>query len=508
MFVPFASQWALTENEKPIEGKIPYSIGMITIQEDNLPASPASPAAERATGQSKWQAREAMIMRRIHVQGISVATIIVTIVLGTVCAATFVAGWNQFQALHAETETYISSEKNATQLQTGSNTLTEQVRLAAMTGEEKYVDAYFQEANVTQSREQALSSLKEEFKGTDAFNSLQAAMDESNDLMLTEYHAMRLVEEANGSSAQSKYPELQEVQLTDEEAALSNEEKLARAQDLVSNQHYEAARTNIKYQTNLCISELTTSTRNSQNHAATAFKDVYLKLEIFVILFAIFTLLACFLVRKSIVKPIMTFNERIRTGAEFPVTGAGELQVLAETYNQVREENEATQMLIKHQAEHDALTDLLNRGSYDKLLDLYEASGRPFALILLDVDIFKHVNDTYGHAAGDAILKRVASLLKTAFRSIDHICRTGGDEFAIIMVEMTPDLRYTIQEKIDAVNEQLAQAEAGLPKVSLSVGVAFSERENPGESIYKDADLALYRTKENGRNGCTFFEDL
>ena len=88
------------------------------------------------------------------------------------------------------------------------------------------------------------------------------------------------------------------------------------------------------------------------------------------------------------------------------------------------------------------------------------------------------------------------------------MCRIGGDEFAIIMVEMTSDLQYTISDKIKAVNEELAMAEDGVPAVSLSlmgVGVAFADRENPGESIFKDADKALYRVKENGRNGCDFY---
>ena len=162
-------------------------------------------------------------------------------------------------------------------------------------------------------------------------------------------------------------------------------------------------------------------------------------------------------------------------------------------------------MLIRHQAEHDALTDILNRGSFDKMLNIYEGGDRPFALILADVDTFKSVNDTYGHAMGDKILKKVASLLTLGFRSIDHICRIGGDEFAVIMVEMTSDLQYTIQEKIDEINRQLLNPEDGLPPVSLSVGVAFTDREGASDSLFKDADHALYCTKENGRNGCSFY---
>lgn len=168
-------------------------------------------------------------------------------------------------------------------------------------------------------------------------------------------------------------------------------------------------------------------------------------------------------------------------------------------------ENQETQKLICHQAEHDALTEALNRGSYEKLLHIYETGDALFALILIDVDIFKSVNDIYGHAVGDAILQKVTGSLKKAFRSIDYVCRIGGDEFAVIMVDVTSDLKYTIEDKLKYVGEELAKTEGEVPAVTLSVGVAFSDRKNPGESIFKDADKALYHVKENGRNGCAFY---
>lgn len=85
------------------------------------------------------------------------------------------------------------------------------------------------------------------------------------------------------------------------------------------------------------------------------------------------------------------------------------------------------------------------------------------------------------------------------------MCRIGGDEFAIIMVEMNPSLKYTIVDKITAVNKELSEPTDGLPAVSLSVGVAFTERENPGPSIFTDADKALYHIKENGKHNCGFY---
>lgn len=92
-----------------------------------------------------------------------------------------------------------------------------------------------------------------------------------------------------------------------------------------------------------------------------------------------------------------------------------------------------------------------------------------------------------------------------SFRSIDYVCRIGGDEFSVIMVDVTSSLKYTIEDKIKYVSEELAKAESEVPAVTLSIGVAFSDRENPGESIFKDADKALYHVKENGRNGCAFY---
>lgn len=179
-----------------------------------------------------------------------------------------------------------------------------------------------------------------------------------------------------------------------------------------------------------------------------------------------------------------------------------ELQTLAETYNSIYAENEEREMLMKHQAEHDPLTELLNRRSFDRILDLYTKDKNSFALILSDVDTFKSVNDTYGHDVGDVILKKAASLQQSTFRSVDYVCRIGGDEFAVIMVDMTRELYYTITDKIAEINRQLAICEEGLPAVSLSAGVAFSDENGQKESLFKAADHALYYTKKHGRSGC------
>lgn len=443
--------------------------------------------------------------KKIKIEKVSTWSIITTIIVVILFGFISFQSEKEFHVLQTSTEQYISCERAAKQLQDGSDYLTEQVRLYAMTTEREYLNYYFEEANTTKRRENAVHDLEQYFSGTETFDSLESALECSQELMNTEYYSMRLVLEGTQQEESTWPDELKKVELSQEDKNLSDEEKLIKAKTLVCDDTYQNVRTEISNDVSKCMDSLIKQTRNKQGRATTIFSDMYLKLEIGILILVALMLFICILVRKLIVAPLISYNKSIQKGEIFPVIGAEELQNLAETYNRVYSENQETQKIIRHQAEHDALTELLNRGSYEKVLKLYEEGEVPFALVLVDVDIFKSVNDTYGHAIGDEILKKVSSLLKSAFRSIDYVCRIGGDEFAVVMIDVTSNLQYTVEDKISSINKELAKAENGLPAVSLSVGVAFSDRENPGESIFKDADKALYYVKEHGRSGCGFY---
>lgn len=444
--------------------------------------------------------------KKIKVKTVSAWSIGITIAFAFLFFIICTQSEKEFRILRNTTEQYIACESAAKQLQDGSDYLTEQVRLYAMTGQTEYRDLYFEEANVTRRRENALDNLKKYFDQTDAFDSLKNALNCSQELMTTEYYSMRLVSEASETESDTWPQEIQNVKLSDADSRLSSEAKYKKAQEIVCNNQYQNARNEITNDVSECMNSLITKTRNSQGRATTIFSDMYRKLVIGIVFLIVLMLAMCMMVRRLIVKPLLSYNESIKRGIIFPVIGSAELQNLAETYNKIYAENQETQKLIRHQAEHDTLTGLLNRGSFEKVMQIYETGNAPFAMILVDIDVFKSVNDTYGHATGDLILKKVSGLLKSAFRSIDYVCRIGGDEFAIVMVEMTSDLQYTIKDKIKYVNEELARTEEGVPAVSLSVGVAFHDRPNPGDSIFKDADKALYEIKEHGKNGCGFYD--
>ena len=442
---------------------------------------------------------------KVKIRTVSKCSLIMTILLTALCAGISAYGLQKYVVLRNSLQEYVACESAVLRFIKASDTLTEQARLAASTGEVKYIDAYFQEAEVERNREQALEAIASYEGYEEAVTLLEKSMQDSRELMETEYYAMRLTEEVQGT-ARSSWPQaLQDVRLSEEDQMLPEAEKLLRAQQLMSDADYELSKDKIRQGIDRALEMLARMIGNKQNRSASIFYDIFKKILYCIGCFAVLLLAIYYMMRHWIVNPLYRYNKSITEGVIFPVCGAYELQLLAHTYNEVFLENEQREKIMKHQAEHDPLTGVLNRGAFDQILQLMEKDQRDFALILIDVDNFKSVNDGYGHAVGDRILKRVSKLLSEGFRSIDHVCRIGGDEFAVVMMDVTGSLGYTIEDKIREVNEKLAVHEEGIPAVSLSVGAAFADREYPGESLFKDADRALYYVKEHGRNGCRIY---
>jgi diguanylate cyclase (GGDEF)-like protein/PAS domain S-box-containing protein len=159
---------------------------------------------------------------------------------------------------------------------------------------------------------------------------------------------------------------------------------------------------------------------------------------------------------------------------------------------------------LAHQAMHDTLTDLPNRAllldRLDQALARAARSGRACALMFVDLDHFKQINDVHGHAAGDQILVTVAARLNQAVRPGDSVARLGGDEF-VVLVENIEDPR-TAQEIAERIQSSLGEATtlAGRPvNIGCSIGIAISDRHNP-DTLLREADTALYRAKGAGRN--------
>ena len=168
--------------------------------------------------------------------------------------------------------------------------------------------------------------------------------------------------------------------------------------------------------------------------------------------------------------------------------------------------------LMAFQATHDALTGLPNRAQAIQLLHAALSRGlrnsELLAVLYLDLDGFKSVNDTLGHQAGDAVLRTVAERLRTEIRAGDTAGRLGGDEFVVLLESVTTeDLARGVGDRIiGAISQPIAVAEGQLARVGASVGISFNlDGSVDAEAVLHEADTALYRAKNRGRGQVVVF---
>ena len=166
---------------------------------------------------------------------------------------------------------------------------------------------------------------------------------------------------------------------------------------------------------------------------------------------------------------------------------------------------------LRESSLRDAMTGLNNRRFLEEYVDTLIASNRrrktTIAILMLDLDYFKVVNDTYGHDAGDSVLKALASVLKNSVRASDMVIRFGGEEFLIVLQDTDADGAVRVGENIRAtVAELKIQAGGTVLQKTISVGVAtFPHDSDTFWQTVKFADVALYRAKEEGRNRVVMF---
>ncbi len=399
-------------------------------------------------------------------------------------------------------EEYRVCELSARDMEIGSDELTKQAMAYVVTGEKRHMDRYFEEANGTRNREKALRNLGKYFHGTEAYAALENAMERSNELMEEECYSMRLMADGMQVPATDLPEELSAVELTPQDRALSDEEKKDRAREILFGADYDAAKDSVIESINQCVEKLQSEARewevSSSEHMAWYLNFSYLLIGALLILifftFLLTTLLALRPLRKAIAK--------IQEKELIPESGSYEVRYLAHTYNTMFEKNRQHQDKLSYEATHDALTGVYNRSVFEDRLPSYEYQQN--ALILLDVDYFKTMNDTYGHQVGDRVLKKLADALQHSFRGEDYVCRIGGDEFAVMMVNVDPEMKNLVVGKLIQIKQRIS-AEDGVPPFTLSIGIAFSEEGKSGADIFKNADAALYEVKERGRNGYAFY---
>jgi diguanylate cyclase (GGDEF)-like protein len=436
-------------------------------------------------------------LRQIHSWLIVISVIISAIMI----LSTFRLTANFIHVTDVSQE-HIELEKASYELMEASDYLTEQVQRFAVSGERQFMEAYFSEAFESKRREQAIAQIGVDANATAAREELQKAMDESVHLMDQEYYAMRLVVEAKGYTG---YPEqLDSVELVPQDAALPSGEKLKRATEIVFADDYYTLKDQIRGNMKECQKEIEKLTNSIDAEELSALHRE-LNFVRFVILLLIITILFMVWLTSHLgINPVLKAVDQIKADSPIPEVGANEFRYLAQAYNKMYSVYKNSIAHLNFKASHDELTGAYNRAGYDLLLSSIDLEST--YMLLFDVDNFKSINDTYGHETGDKVLIKLVQVLRGSFRSDDHICRIGGDEFVVFMVHSSRKQQDLIAKKIEQINKELLSPEDGLPSVSLSVGIVHGTQVDNIAGLFECSDVAMYKSKEHGKHTYTFYD--
>lgn len=158
--------------------------------------------------------------------------------------------------------------------------------------------------------------------------------------------------------------------------------------------------------------------------------------------------------------------------------------------------------IYQEKAEHDRLTGVLNREGLNRLIDELHSTKllHQYMLLVIDLDLFKQVNDQYGHVTGDIVLQETAKVLQSSIRSYDLVARWGGEEFVILFYCLDPEQLILFGEKVRAAIESTSFVGGKVSKLTASIGATEINQLEPFENAFVRADKALYKAKETGRN--------
>lgn len=450
-------------------------------------------------------------LKGFRIQSLSLWLVAFTLIISVLIGIGIVQVMKDYYELAQRTREYVFAQEDARDLLFGSNYLTDQARLYAVTKDHVYAEAYFTEVHETRRRDLALEALEVHLRerNEDALNTSKEAMELSNALMVLEIHSMKLAALSAGEDMGSLAREIQDYQLTGEELSWTAQQQADASIELVFGEEYRA----MKGQIEAKMSDVTRSVieicERDQAESESTMKNALIRQSIYTVLVVILVIFSYIMIAVLILRPIRIYVNCIKNNNFLEITGAYEFKYLAATYNNVYEMTMEQQNMLRKKAERDALTGLLNRQAFEQLKSQLRISSEHLAFLIIDVDVFKSINDNYGHDVGDQALIKVARLLDENFRKVDYVLRIGGDEFAVIMEKTGPDKKPIIRSKIEAINEilQHPEDEAVFPKYSVSVGIAFSEK-GFSDDLFQQTDQALYHTKENGRCGYTFYDEL
>ena len=400
---------------------------------------------------------------------------------------------------------YIQCTQDIQILDETSDYLTSKSREYVAIGNAQAAADYIIEINEKRTREKSLENVNKYFANTDVQTLLENALDSSNRLADKEVYAMRLVGDVYGFS---NLPDaIKTVSIREEDVYLTDEEKKDKAINMVFGDDYSTLKGVIDKDVEDSLQLLISITTERKTEANNNLIGVLIIHEILGISMLLIVLALGVITYILLLIPLKRSIEAINENKRIDVYGSKELNIVVKAYNEMFENNQKQQKALQYEVSHDILTGISNRHEYTSICNRLAKSNVIY--IIADVDKFKGINDTFGHAIGDQVLSEVARKLRETFLNHDRVFRVGGDEFIIFVEDVSKERKKELELTLEDINNTFAQRHEyqGFPLVSLSFGVVEKDENMTFEDAYRRADKALYKVKATGGCGFEFYHE-
>lgn len=331
---------------------------------------------------------------------------------------------------------------------------------------------------------------------------LRQALDLSDRLAERETHAFALIANAVGTAADSP-AQVRQYQLPPEEKSLSGEEKIRLAHDIIHSEEYNSYKKRI-YSRIKNFEDQVLSATESALMADTRQISSYLNLlNVTAVVGNLLVIAMAMLLYRKVTVVLREYVISISRNLPMREKGTTELKYMARVFNKYLGIHNAQQDELRRMADVDSLTGVASRRALeDYIMQRLRDEDINGALVFLDVDDFKMINDTYGHDAGDAVLRQLAGAINEVFGAGVFVGRFGGDEFVIWLDGVTDGAQDEIKEKIKSINALFAHNGKRHMSITVSAGAALCGSGDKYADILKAADNALYEVKNSGKSAC------
>ena len=386
----------------------------------------------------------------------------------------------------------LTINKLSDQFNEGSDILTDNLRLYVSTGAQKYIDAYFEEAEVTKNRHNAIEEIQKITSAKDVAEPyFNRALAYSTELMQIEYHAMKLVS-MNYSTDLTKYKDVADYPLSAEEQAYTTEQRSNAAFVLVNGEEYQSYKERIHTETNTAFAKISEA-NEAKLLRLNKMMDAYMTSAIITATISIILLvISIFLIGQSMLYPMVKGIKSIEKDEQMDTHGLEEFSTLAYAYNKLLSRRDSLEAELRVTANTDPLTGLPNRNAINEIVKTCgEKVFKHIAVVAFDLNGLKEVNDEKGHKAGDDLLCTAADCILDFFGNDarNNCCRIGGDEFTAFLMGYDAEL---VENKITAFKD--AQ-----PRYSVSIACGYSYRASGTvfdmRKMYEEADEKMYKEK-------------